>query len=421
MTPFQIYNLIIDHSLIIVTDSRKIIPGCFFVAIVGEKFDGNDFAETALEQGAAFALVSNQQFSGNEKMIVVDDTLQTLQQIAKIHRETFSIPVIVIGGSNGKTTTKELVAIVLSKKYRVHVTAGNLNNHIGVPLTLLAMPRDTQIAIIEIGANHIGEHTELLEIIQPTYVLVTNNGQDHLEGFGSMEGVRTANGEVFVWAKKNGAKIFVNKYIPDLVADSDGGDVILYPEKTYQSQSTEFAGCLYDGVAITSQLFGSLNENNILAAIAIGEFFRVPIDNIADAIQSYEPNLKRSQVIKKADHIIIMDCYNANPSSMELALSDLYNTYPDKKKIVVIGDMFEMGDESPKYHKELLELVQLKQKQSDSIICVGRKMNEWNNQFPFHFFENTETAKEFLNTLDKTDTVIFLKASRGIQLENILG
>lgn len=421
MTPLQIYNLIIDHSLIIVTDSRKIIPGCFFVAIVGEKFDGNDFAETALEQGAAFALVSNQQFSGNEKMIVVDDTLQTLQQVAKIHRENFSIPVIVIGGSNGKTTTKELVASVLVKKYRIHVTAGNLNNHIGVPLTLLAMQRDTQVAIIEIGANHIGEHTDLLHIVQPTHVLVTNNGQDHLEGFGSTQGVRTANGEIFVWAKKHGAEIFVNKYIPDLVADSADGDVVLYPEKFYESRSTEYAGCMYDQTVITSQLFGSFNESNILAAIAVGEYFEVPIDQIADAVRVYEPNLKRSQVIKNADHTIIMDCYNANPSSMELAISDLYNAYPDKKKIIIIGDMFELGEESSKYHKELLELVQLKQKQSDTIICVGAKMNEWGDQFPFHFFETIDTAREFFTNINKMDTVIFLKASRGIQLENILG
>lgn len=420
MTPLEIYNLITEQSLSIVTDTRKIVPNSIFITLVGEKFDGNDFAENALEQGASFALVSNPKFAGNEKMIVVDDTLKTLQEIAKIHRETFSVPVLVIGGSNGKTTTKELITAVLGRKYRVHMTAGNLNNHIGVPLTLLAMPRDTQIAIIEIGANHIGEHAELLQIVQPTNVLVTNNGQDHLEGFGSIEGVRTANKEIFDWAKQYGAEIFVNKNIVDLVGDSSGGDVVLYPEKEFIGISKITAGGNYNGVAIKSNLFGSFNEANILASIAVGEYFKVPLSDIANAISEYEPTLKRSQIIERDNYILIMDCYNANPSSMELSLKDVFQSFRDKEKIIIVGDMFELGEQSLHFHQEILQLIQGNVQENDTVICIGNDFSYYQEKFPFQFFKTTAEAKIFFESLDKNGKVTFMKGSRGVKLEEIL-
>lgn len=420
MTPLEIYNLITEHNLSIVTDTRKIVPNSIFVALVGEKFDGNDFAENALEQGASFALVSNPKFVGNEKMIRVDDTLKTLQEIARIHRETFSIPVLVIGGSNGKTTTKELITAVLGKKYRVHMTEGNLNNHIGVPLTLLAMPRDTQIAVIEIGANHIGEHAELLHIVQPTHVLVTNNGQDHLEGFGSISGVRTANKEIFDWAKQYRAEIFVNKNIVDLVDDSSGGDVISYPEKEFTGISKITAGGNYNGVAIKSNLFGSFNEANILASIAVGEYFKVSLSDISNAISEYEPTLKRSQIIERDNYILIMDCYNANPSSMELSLKDVFQSFRDREKIIIVGDMFELGDQSLHFHQEILQLIQGNAQENDAIICIGNDFSYYQEKFPFQFFKTTTEAKVFFESLDKNRKVIFMKGSRGMKLEEIL-
>ncbi len=420
MTPLQIYNLIIEHNLTIVTDTRKIIPGCLFVALKGETFDGNDFAETAVEQGASFALVSNPKFTENKKMIVVENVLQVLQDLAKIHREKFNIPVLVIGGSNGKTTTRELTTIVLQKKYKVHATQGNFNNHIGVPLTLLEMSQDTQIAVIEIGANHIGEHTELLKIVQPTHVLVTNNGQDHLEGFGSIEGVRIANGEIFEWAKQHNAEIFVNKDIADLIEDSKGGKVILYPEKEFLSISEITAGGKYNNTIIKSNLFGSFNEQNILASIVVGEYFKVPLLDIADAITEYQPTLKRSQIIKQDNYTLIMDCYNANPSSMELSLRDLFQSFNNLEKIIIIGDMFELGEQSKKFHQEVLEFIGDKVKSNDTVICIGVDFSFYKEKFSFNFFRTTLDAKVFFETINKTGKVVFMKGSRGIKLEDIL-
>lgn len=420
MTITEIYQTISSENLPVITDSRKIVPGCFFVALKGENFDGNNFAEQAIAEGAKYALVSDPKFSDISNMIVVDDTLQTLQELAKLHRETFSIPVIAIGGSNGKTTTKELTAAVLQKKYKTHVTAGNLNNHIGVPMTLLAMPRDTEITVIEIGANHAGEHAELMNIVQPTVVLVTNHGKDHLEGFGDITGVRKANNEIYDWAKQNGAEIFVNKNISELVEDSADGDCVLYPMQSYKSLSKVFATVLYGDTVIESQLFGSFNEVNMLAAIALGEEYRVPMNDIVQAIAEYVPELKRSQVLAYDNYEVVLDCYNANPSSMELAIADMYRAYPEKKKFFILGDMFELGETSTELHRELLQFIQNKQESSDVIVCVGDRMNEWKNDFPFHFMNTIDEVKSFLEEQDKTDSVIFIKGSRGMKSEGVL-
>ena len=237
----ELYNLIVEKNLPISTDTRTIKEGDLFIAIKGEQFDGNEYAAQAIEKGASFAVIDNATFNKEDRYILVEDTLKTLQNLATLHRSTFTIPILAIGGSNGKTTTKELVSAVLATTHRVYMTQGNLNNDIGVPLTILSMKKDTDIAVIEIGANHPGEHTLLMNIVQPTHVLVTNNGADHLEGFGTLAGVRAANKEIFDVAEKYQARVFVNKKLEDLVEDSVHLDRILYPEIEVTSTSKTFA------------------------------------------------------------------------------------------------------------------------------------------------------------------------------------
>lgn len=402
------------------TDTRKIEAGCLFFAWKGEKDDGNRFAQQALDGGASYVVVDNPEYVLSEKCILVENSIKALQDLASYHRKQFDIPVLVIGGSNGKTTTKELVVAVLNKKYCTHYTQGNLNNHTGVPLTLLAMNNDAEVAVIEVGANHGGEHALLMDIIAPDYVLVTNNGKDHLEGFGSLEGVRRANKEIYDWAKLHDATMLVNKNISDLVIDSEGGRQVLYPIDHYESTSTVYASVSYKGVAISSNLFGSYNEANILAAIVVGERFGVTLSEIQDAIAAYVPNLNRSQVITREDCVIILDCYNANPSSMELAIADVFASFPSQRKIIVIGDMLELGEEESVYHQEILSLIAQKRTDQDTVICVGPLFNAHAKKYPYHFFETVENAKDFFADVNKKDAVIFIKASRGIRLETIL-
>lgn len=409
-----------ECGYVVDTDTRKLRKGSLFFAWKGEKDDGNRFAQQALDNGAQYVVIDNPEFALDDRCILVEDSIKTLQDLAKFHREQFTIPVLAIGGSNGKTTTKELVASVLKEKYKIHVTEKNFNNHTGVPLTLLAMHPDTECAVVEIGANHAGEHSALLDVLQPTHVLVTNNGKDHLEGFGSTQGVRKANAEIFVWAEKHNAQIFVNKFLLDLVEDSSGSNQILYPEFDFQGTSDIFASINYDDLEIKSRLFGSFNEVNILAAVVIGIYFDVEKKKIKESIEGYTPELNRSQIVNKENYTVIMDCYNANPSSMELALLDVFTVSQEKKKIIIIGDMAELGSESSFYHKEILELVNNNISTKDIVICVGSIFSSFQEKYPFHFFENINDAKIFFTSLEKKDALVFLKASRSLGLENIL-
>ncbi len=416
----DLYNIFINEcSQSISTDTRKIKTGSLFFAWKGENIDGNKFAEEALEKGANYVVIDNPEYKVNEKCILVQDSIKTLQDLASFHRNKFNIPLIVIGGSNGKTTTKELLVSVLEKKYKTHYTKESFNNHTGVPLTILDMHIDSEIAVIEIGANHIGEHKDLLAIVKPCFVLVTNNGKDHLEGFGSIQGVREANKEIYDWAKENNAKIFVNKFISDLMQDSDGGDCILYPQKEYESTSGEYASLIYGKDVFESKLFGSYNEPNILASIAIGEYFEIDISSIQKSILEYSPSLKRSQIIKTEDNLIILDCYNANPSSMELSLKDLFLNFKDKNKIIIVGDMLELGESSSQYHLEILDYIKYNISKEDIVLAVGKDFYQYKNIFDFNFFENVDSAKILFDSLNKKDALIFVKASRGIRLENI--
>ncbi len=417
---YTLYSLVKNQNFSVSTDTRTIAQGDIFFALQGDSFNGNAYAQEALDKGASWVIVDDANYKINDSCIVVQDTLRALQDIAHIHRKTFTIPVIVVGGSNGKTTTKELIAATLSQKYTVHTTKDNLNNHIGVPLTLLGIREQTQIALIEIGANHPHEHTNLLEIVEPTHVLVTNNGADHLEGFGTLEGVRKANAEIYEWAKKNTAVIFVNKTLSDLVQDSTSPEQYLYPTKQWMSTSELFASGIYDSIPIYSQLFGTYNEDNMLAAISLGEYFGVDIAHIKKSLEEYVPSLKRSQIIKQGSTTVILDCYNANPSSMKLALQDFVSSSVPGKRVLILGDMLEMGDVEADVHKEILEFVQKSQDPNDRVICVGPRFGMYKDMYTFSFFSDSITARAYVNTLDLDDMYVFLKASRGIKLEEVI-
>lgn len=420
MSLHELYTRIQEEGLRACTDTRAITSQCFFAALRGERFDGNDYAQEALERGASFALVDSENLQDIPRCVYVQDVLQTLQELARMHRQSFDIPVIAIGGSNGKTTTRALIAEVLKKKYVVHHTQGNLNNHIGVPLTLLAMSRDTECAVIEIGANHEGEHTALLGIVEPTHVLVTNNGFDHLEGFGSPEGVRRANKEIYDWALTHNASIFVHAQHPDLIEDSSGGVRVVYPTSSVLAlPNSLYAGVVYHDLDIISKLYGSYNIENIHAAICAGETFGVSTGDIADAIRNMEPDATRSRIIMHSNHTLVLDCYNANPSSMKASLEHMFSI-ADTRKIIFVGDMLELGAYASRFHEDMLEYIKKSMHSDDVVVCVGATMCEFKNQYPFYFFADTASAKELYDSLDKSHCIVFLKGSRGIALERLL-
>lgn len=424
MTLEALYEIYRKHP-VISTDSRNVPAGCLFFALKGETFNGNLFAGDSLEKGAAYSIVDEAQYAVNERCILVNDVLETLQQLAGYHRRKLSIPFIAICGSNGKTTTKELVMNVLKKKYRTIGTRGNLNNHIGVPLTLLSIPAETEIAVIEIGANHIGETADLCKIAEPDYGLVTNNGKDHLEGFGSIEGVRKANGELYTWLKASGGKAFVADNHADLMKDSEGMQRITYGLHAssgyyYQPVLHETIAALEiqrEGIIIRSQLAGAFNWENMAAAITIGLHFNVPVTAIKDAIESYQPGMNRSQVLEKNGVTFIMDCYNANPSSMQLAIESFAAMHA-KKKAVILGDMLELGSYAETEHRNILELV--KSKEFDKVILIGKHFGEQNTiQDSVHFTTSDEAHEWFIKQNWKNWSIL-LKGSRGYKLEKVI-
>lgn len=408
------------------TDSRKIQKGQIFFAIRGENFNGNEFAAKAIEQGASLAVIDDDSYKKDDSYIVVPDVLKCLQDLAAFHRKSMGIPVIAITGSNGKTTTKELSAAVLSKKYNVHYTEGNLNNHIGVPLTLLAM-KDAEIAIIEMGANHKGEIKELCKIADPDYGLITNIGKAHLKGFGSIEGVLEAKSELYRYLESGNSRVFVNGSNEMLNTVLSGMDI----EKTSYFSGTN---CLCDGYAqeksdflkahirfmegkeweTATQLTGNYNLENVLAASCIGKYFGVEEADIISALENYQPGNNRSQLLKTSANILIMDAYNANPNSMREALEN-FNSMEAGNKMVILGEMAELGDSSENEHMILLEA--LKKYKFDKTWLSGAGFYAFKNKYPFRFFKNTREIHEQLIENPVSDHLILLKSSRTGKLE----
>lgn len=420
----ELYNIYLNHNTIC-TDTRKIKKNSLFFALKGDNFDGNKFAKDAIEKGSSFAIIDNENFKENEQYIVVKDVLSTLQELAKYHREQLKIPVIGITGSNGKTTTKELIKSVLSQKYNCFATYGNLNNHIGVPLSLLSINKNHEMAIIEMGANHQKEIEFLCTISQPDYGLITNIGKAHLEGFGGIEGVKKGKTELYQYLINNNKKAFINK------DDNNLNEYITIIDSiTFGKANDNFCAISLNSIEptlqvnyktqqnegeITSHLIGEYNFNNIAVAITIGSYFKLTNSQIKQGIESYIPQNSRSQIIKTSKNEIILDAYNANPTSMDAALKNLNRTKANNK-FAVLGDMLELGNESEQEHKTITDLLATL---NINAILVGKEFSKI-NQSQFKTFVTTEEAKTFLKNEKISDTLILIKGSRGIKLENVL-
>lgn len=407
------------------TDTRKINPGSIFFALKGPKFDANAFAGEAIQKGAAYAVIDNRQYQKDERYIVVPDTLQALQKLANHHRNKMLIPFLAITGSNGKTTTKELISAVLRKKYKTAFTQGNLNNHIGVPLTILSIAPDTQIAIIEMGANKIGDITELCRIAEPTHGLITNIGSAHIEGFGSYEGVIRGKSELYQWLIQNEGLAFINSQNPVLSNMAKRfKEPVYYPAKgdyLYAEFVKADPYVIYKdekGVEVRTRLVGSYNFENIAAALCIAKYFDVSSELTSQAIQEYTPSNNRSQVYRTEKNTILLDAYNANPSSMKAAIENLASMEAPHK-IAVVGDMFELGAVTESEHRKIGEL--LKAKKFNQALLCGIAMRWAKEAYPeAQYFENKDELKKFLASQKFQNSLILVKASRGMALEELL-
>ena len=428
----SLYSIFLKNP-VISTDTRQITSGCIFFALKGSNFDGNAFASQALAAGAAYAVVDDPAIEG-PYFIYVEDTLLALQALANHHRRQFKVPVLAITGSNGKTTTKELVSAVLAKAFNVHATRGNLNNHIGVPLTLLGISEDTEFVVCEMGANHPGEIASLCNIAEPTYGMITNIGKAHLEGFGSIEGVKKAKGELFEYLADHNGFSFVNTDDLNLrqlgeVLDkkktygfNPEGEPQLY--FSYAANPGERGFIIHDQegkVSIRSSMFGHYNATNVLAAYTIGNHFKVSGEQIATAIEQYVPGSNRSEIITHHDCIIVKDAYNANPSSMELAVSAFSTQYPHGW--VVLGDMKELGEESAEAHRQII--LQVAGKKFEQIFLVGNAFAESLKELRlqdqrFLSVEKIEVLRTSWNWKQCKNKAILLKGSRSMHLEMLL-
>ncbi|HRH31602.1 MAG TPA: UDP-N-acetylmuramoyl-tripeptide--D-alanyl-D-alanine ligase [Candidatus Paceibacterota bacterium] len=431
----EIYKLLKEQNFHFSTDSRTIATGDVYFALRGENMDGNAYAADALAKGAAFAIIDNEKFSSGEKYILVKDTLATLQELAHFHRKTFSIPIIVVGGSNGKTTTKELLVAALSGKYNVHATRANFNNHFGVPMTLLGLKPEHEIAVIEVGANHPLEHEQLAAIIEPTHLYITNHGKDHLEGFGSIEGVRSANNELLVAAKKFGTTVFINKNIPEIYEDATSMNLKTAEiDSDYEIEQNIFAIINYkhfdqknQSITFQTQLVGDYNAPNIAAAVSIAHFFSVPLEKIQEKLSEYVPGLMRSQLIERDGMRIILDCYNANPSSMLLSLQSFFaqknqennpDTQKPRPKLAIIGDMRELGAFEQSEHQAIVDYLEMCS--CEEIVLVGEQFQKTTGLARALRFPDSISAKSWFDSTNHAGFDIFIKASRGTALEKVV-
>ncbi|MDR3251225.1 MAG: UDP-N-acetylmuramoyl-tripeptide--D-alanyl-D-alanine ligase [Tannerella sp.] len=427
MNIYQIYELF-RRNPTITTDSRKCLTGSMFFALKGDTFDGNVFAADALNGGCACAVIDDARLAGtfpngDARIILVDDALETLQQLAALHRRSLNPKVIAVTGTNGKTTTKELIAAVLSKKFNVLYTQGNLNNHIGVPLTLLQLTDKHDMAVIEMGANHPGEIRALANIAQPDYGIITNVGRAHLEGFGSFEGVINAKCELYDYLRNASGTVFIDRDNAYLMPKASQISTVMYGETSdgdakpfVEGKTTSLApylnfrwNSLYD---VKTNLIGDYNLKNALAAIATGLYFNVAPEEINRAIAEYEPRNNRSQLKETAYNHLIIDAYNANPTSMIAAL-DNFGSMDVSPKALIMGDMLELGDKSPELHREIVEAIKSKGF-SEALFCGKMFSGAAKN---FKCFDSVESLNDYLEANPLRGYYILIKGSRGIRLE----
>ena len=423
----ELYRIFFDFPFI-TTDSRKVIKDSLFFALRGEQFNGNKYAGQALERGCSFAIVDDKDTIAGDRYIFVNDTLETLQRLAEYHREQLDIKLIAITGSNGKTTTKELVTGILAKKFNLISTQGNLNNHIGVPLTLLQMKRDTQIAVIEMGANHCGEIAYLCKMAKPTHGLITNIGHAHIEGFGSYANIIEAKAELYKWIRKSNGIIFQNSENPVLHGISNSADnIISYGARV--DDKNKFSVINADPnleimwkygkeeIVLNTSLFGTYNIENLTAAIAIGIYFGVEPYLIKNSIESYKPQNNRSQIKKTTENLLILDAYNANPTSIMASINDFLNI-SGSNKIMFLGDMYELGLESEDEHKKIAEFI--KDKNVLKIYLIGKNFSKAAGNTSLTCFNNIDDCiKHIIANPVKTSTVL-LKGSRMMSLERLI-
>lgn len=420
----QLYQIYLQYPYI-TTDSRNCPNGSLFIALKGDNFNGNKFAQQALEKGSAFAIVDELEFATNDKIILVDNCLNTLQELANYHRRQLKIPIIGITGTNGKTTTKELTAVVLSSKYNVLFTQGNLNNHIGVPLTILKINATHEIAVIEMGASKPGDIKELVNIAEPDFGIITNVGKAHLEGFGSFEGVIKTKGEMYDFIKSKHRKIFIHHENQFLQSISNGIEKIEYGENigcfvngkvtgndpflTYSWSTNGFESI------VKTQLIGAYNLQNALAATAIGLTFNVRPDDISAAIEAYTPQNNRSQLTKTVRNTLIIDAYNANPSSMLAAINNFGQMHVTNK-VLILGDMRELGDSSEVEHQRIVDLIS--KYSFNNVFLCGHYFKQ--TVHSFKSFETTTELIDYLTGNQISNCTILIKGSRGIQLEKTI-
>ncbi|RYY56765.1 MAG: UDP-N-acetylmuramoyl-tripeptide--D-alanyl-D-alanine ligase [Chitinophagaceae bacterium] len=409
------------------TDTRKLKTGDIFFALKGDKFNANKFAAAALEAGAAYAVIDEPEFIHGDRFILVPDVLTALQDLAAYHRARLDIPVIAITGSNGKTTTKELVHAVLSSSFRTSTTEGNLNNHIGIPLTLLKIPADAQFAVVEMGANHQKEIESYCVYANPTHGLITNAGKAHLEGFGGPDGVIKGKGELFAHLRSLQHGIaFVNwdydylrelsKGISGIIKYGTGDDAHVSGHVVKNDPLLEVGFSTgFSGDNIRTQLVGEYNLPNILAAVTIGKYFEVPEENIQQALQEYEPSNSRSQLVKTGTNQVILDAYNANPSSMKLAIENFSNV-DAPEKVLVLGAMAELGEHSLDEHRQVLELIG-KYQWKDVALVGGDFLNI---KHPYNSFADSELARDWYRKQRYNDTFILVKGSRSTKMEKVI-
>jgi UDP-N-acetylmuramoyl-tripeptide--D-alanyl-D-alanine ligase len=420
-----LYEKFLAHP-VICTDTRQLTQGCIFFALKGDNFNGNKFAAQALKEGAAYVVIDEKEYAVNSRCILVDDVLTALQKLANHHRKQLKIPVIALTGSNGKTTSKELIAAVLKQKFNTLFTQGNLNNHIGVPLTLLQLSREHDIAVIEMGANHQKEIELLCSIAYPDFGLITNVGKAHLEGFGGFEGVKKGKGEMYQYIKSKNGHLFVNDDSPHLHEMLGSYNNVTW----YGKNAKDVRGFIPAegtflqvniihpfGLSLQTNLTGDYNFENVLAAVAIGNHFNISPGELKNGIESYSPSNQRSQVIKKENGVtLVLDAYNANPSSMMAALDNFDKSFSGDK-IIALGDMLELGDESDREHLSIGE--KLSHIKTKNTLLVGPKFEAAAKKYSFLHFIDSTLAAAWMKEHHPSNCSILIKGSRGIKMEKI--